>query len=414
MNLAYFATKNRQLYFLFSIFSGNLFIFDFEQMSFWSFDGVASDCSCIAFDATSAHILIGFRDGQIASVDPSSGQILSKFQAFTQRIRTIVQAPQRPDIILCHTKAEILLFCHVDGTLCSQNLFNVAAIKSNVTNLSIKQVLWTRTASHALAVLCLLNDDSIYVWENVQATDDDAPVKLIKTFELRKHIHPLEWRNERQERGREAAPDDENNNIVCATENFTSGDVWTISVLTTDVSQVAVCCADRSCIVLDANEWKFVEVIRLPKCMTKSLVAVERTYAESILNRVVETVWVAINECDQLVLFEKSENVIPPIASLAVAKVKKICISNDGKLIAVVQKDGQILLLDTEFFLRHSLIHHPSNYDSATLLCENYNREIRGANRKVRLVRKLCPEKNIISTRFVSYSYTRCCHHNEC
>lgn len=354
-------------------------------MSFWSFDGIAANCSCIAFEEPTTNILIGFRDGQISSVSSATGQILNKFQAFTHRIRAIVQAPQRADIILCHTKAEILLYARVDGNLCSQSVFNVASVKSNATSLCIKQVLWTRSTPSTLAVLCLVNDGSIYVWESEQATNDAAPDKLIKTFELRKHIHPIEWRNGLMQKTREATTDDENNNNLCATvESSTVGEIWAISLLTTKASQVAVFCADQTSIILDAEQWKLVEVIRVPKCTKKPLVTVERSFAESILDRTVESVWAAINDCNQLFFFEKSENALPPIASLAVAQVTKIRISNDGKFMAAVQNDGKILLLDTEFFLRHSLA-HPSIDESARFLCENYNHQMREANRKVRL-----------------------------
>lgn len=355
-------------------------------MSFWSFDGIALNCSCATFEEKTRNILIGFRDGTIAAIDTSTGQILGTFQAFTHRIRAIVQAPQRPDIVLCHTKAEILLYSRIDGTVCSQNVFNVASIKSNVTNLSIRQVLWTRTASSTLALLCLLSDDSIYVWENEGATEDCAADRLIKTFELRKHIYPVEWRNRAQDKSAEAKPDDENNNNLGESgKDLSSGEIWAMSLLTTEASQVAVCCADRSCIIVDAQQWKLVEVIRLPKCAKKRLVTVERSYAQSILNRAVETVWVAINECDQLFLFEKAENVVPPMASVHVAQVTKVRISNDGRLMAATQKDGQILLLDTEFFLRRSLAIQSTMDDSTTLLCADYNERTRDVNRKVRV-----------------------------
>lgn len=383
-------------------------------MSFWSFDGIAANCSCIAFEESTTNILIGFRDGQIASVSTATGQILKKIQAFTHRIRAIVQAPQRPDVILCHTKAEILLYARVEGTLCSQPLFNVASVKSNVANLCIKQVLWTRSSPATLAVLCLLSDDSIFVWENERATGDSAPDKLIKTFELRKHIHPMEGRNGRTQKTRESTPDDENNNNLCATVGHSGGgggEIWALSSLTTEASQVAVCGADQTSIILDAKQWNFVEVIRLPKCMKKPLVTVERSFAESTLDRTVETVWAAINECGQLFFFEKSENVIPPIASMAVAQVTKIRISNDGKLMATVQNDGRILLLDTEFFLRHSLA-HPSISDSATLLCANYNQQMRETNRKVRPACVLA--QKTISIRFPNCSCDRCFRNNDC
>lgn len=353
-------------------------------MSFWSFDGIAENCSCVTFEASTTNILIGFHDGQIASVDTSTGQILNKFQAFTHPIRAIMQAPQRPDVILCHTKAEILLYCRVNGILCNQVVFKVASIKSNVTNLSIKQVLWSRTASNTLTVLCLMSDDSIYVWENSQTTVDIAPHKLIKMFELRKHIHPLEWRRGSQEKrqGEVSAPDDENNNNV---KDFTSGEIWAMSLLTTDRSQIAVHCTDRECVVVDVNQWKLDEVIWMPKCTKIPLVTVERSYAESILNRPVETVWAAINKSDQLFLFEKGDDGIPPMVSLAVTHVKKLRISDDGKLMAAVQKDGSILLLDTEFFLRNSLA-VPTHKDSAKILNEIYIQQTQEKNRKVRAV----------------------------
>lgn len=388
-------------------------MFDFEQMSFWSFDSIAANCSCVAFEESSTNILIGFRDGQIAAVSRTTGQVLNKFQAFTHRIRAIVQAPQRPDIILCHTKAEILLYARVDGTLCSQSVFNVASVKSNATNLCIKQVLWMRSTPNTLAVLCLVNDDSIYVWENEQATADFAPDKLIKTFELRKHIHPVELRDKQTQKGREATTDDENNNDLCATvKNIGGGgdEIWAISLLKAD--QIAVFCANQTSIILDAKQWNLVEVVRTPKCTEKPLLTVERSFAESILNRSVDTVWAAINDCDQLFFFEKNEYAIPPIASMAVAQVTKIRISNDGKLMAAVQNDGKILLLDTEFFLRHSLA-HPSMDDPATVLCEHYTQQMRETNRKVRIVWFLA-HFFFFSIRCPNCSCGVCCQNNEC
>lgn len=357
-------------------------------MSFWSFDSIATNCSCVTFEASTTNILIGFRDGRIASVDTLTGQILSRFQAFTQPIRAIMQAPQRPDVILCHTKAEILLYCRVNGILCNRNVFKVASIKSNVTNLSIKQVLWTRTAPNTLAVLCLMSDDSIYVWENSQATVDIEPHKLIKMFELRKHIHPLEWRSGSQEKRQDEVlePDDENNNNVDAVKDFTSGEIWAMSLLTTERSRIVVHCTNRECVVADANQWKLDEVIpRVPQCTKIPPMTVERSFAESILNRPVETVWAAINGNDQLFLFEKCDDEIPPMASLAVTQVTKLRISDDGKLMAAVQKDGVILLLDTEFFLRN-LLAIPTHDDSATILNEIYIQQTREINQKVRAV----------------------------
>lgn len=357
-------------------------------MAFWSFDGIAINCSSVSFAETivdnNPNVLIGCRDGQIASLDTSTGQIQYKFQAFDHRIHAIALAPQRPDIILCHTNAEILIYCRVGGALCSKHVFNVTSIKSNATN-CIKQVLWTRTEPNMLAILCWLSDDSIYVWENAQATNDCASDKLIKTFELRKHIYPVEWRNEWLAKNRKATQDadDENNNYF---EKCASDEICAISLLPAEeTSQIAVCCADRSCIILDAKQWKLVEVIQMPKCTKQVLATVERTYVASILNHAVETVWAAIDECDRLIFFEINEHRIPPIASLAVAQLTKLQISNNGQLMAAVQNDGQILLLDTEFFLRHALARRTME-NPAAVQCDNYNTEMRVINRQVKIV----------------------------
>lgn len=368
------------------LFSGNAFVFDFVRMSWYRHNGIAANCSCVTFEVSTTNILIGFRDGHIASVDCASGQTINEFQAFTQRLRAILLAPQRPDIILCHTNSEIMLYCRVNGALSSHNVFNVASVESNATNLSIKQVLWMRTTPITLAVLCLLSDDSIFVWENAQVTDELAAEKLIKSFTLRKHMHPLQWLEPEKERA--STPDDENNNNVAVARDPEAGEIWTISVLTTQqVSQVAVCCSDRSNIIVDAIEWKLIEVIRMPKCAPKPLVIVDRTYAETVLNRTVEAVWAAINECDQLFMFEKAENIVPSIASLVVTHVKAIRISSDGKVMAALQKDGCILLLDTEFFLRQSLVHHVEPDATTLLSITTYNEQMRQTNRKVSVFR---------------------------
>lgn len=73
------------------------------------------------------------------------------------------------------------------------------------------------------------------------------------------------------------------------------------------------------------------------------------------------------------------------MASLAVTQVTKLRISDDGKLMAAVQKDGVILLLDTEFFLRN-LLAIPTHEDSATTLNEIYIQQTREINQKVRAV----------------------------
>lgn len=156
--------------------------------------------------------------------DLGTGEIERRLKVFDDRVMNIVTMPQHSELFLCHSAKEASICKHLHGNSDSnkngqlqivKRFFKVSAIKSILSNLAIQKVAIrsnksctntsaTTSTSDAtsLTVAVLVNDDSVYIFENVQfdaqnANDDGAAAadSAAVSIQLTKHIHPIERRD---------------------------------------------------------------------------------------------------------------------------------------------------------------------------------------------------------------------------
>lgn len=147
-----------------------------------------------------------------------TGGIEQRLKAFDDRILDIEMIPNRNKIFLCYSskEASICKHSHDNGQLqIVKRFFKVSAIKSILSNLIIQKIVirpqssaikTTTTDSTAdstkFTLVVLVNDDSLYIYENVHLEDhhtkngnnnDEAGIGV--SIQLTKHIHPIEQRD---------------------------------------------------------------------------------------------------------------------------------------------------------------------------------------------------------------------------
>lgn len=125
---------------------------------------------------------------------------------------SIVTIPQHSEFFLCYSAKEASICRHshdnnnIGQLQIVKRFFKVSAIKSILSNLMIQKIvirpkLITNTTisdatGYTLAVL--VNDDSLYIYENVRfgdRNDNDGAESNGVSIQLTKHIHPIERRD---------------------------------------------------------------------------------------------------------------------------------------------------------------------------------------------------------------------------
>lgn len=171
----------------------------FNYVSFAHFKSIASVIDCI-------FCLVRYEK-------LGSGEIEQRLKVFDDRILDIVTIPKCNGLFLCYTSKEASICKHSHDTNNNGQLnilkrfFKVSAIKTILSHLTIQKVIirpkLCGAASDAtiFTVAVLLNDDSVYIYENARLDDAghayNAPGAGGNrvSFQLTKHIHPIEMRD---------------------------------------------------------------------------------------------------------------------------------------------------------------------------------------------------------------------------
>lgn len=157
-----------------------------------------------------------------------TGKIEQRLKVFDDRILDIVTIPHRNEFFLCYSSKEASICEHAhdnNGQLqIVKRFFKVSAIKSILSNLIIQKICVRPQSSNAatstttttvnnvdtsklFTIVVLVNDDSIYIYENVQldnqhSNNNDKNNNSNKndagsdfSIQLTKHIHPIEQRD---------------------------------------------------------------------------------------------------------------------------------------------------------------------------------------------------------------------------
>lgn len=305
----------------------------------------------------------------------ATGKIVDRFQAFTHRIRGILFVTSYFNIIVCYTGTEALVYCRVDGELYSYQFFSALSIRSPLSNLQIKEIFSTKS----LSIVILLNDDSIYIWQNEAKTSELCSSKIIKMFELNKHIYPIERRDKFRE---QMHIQDENNNQEIV-KDFTKGTISAIN-FSNDGHKMVVSSTDFLLMIMNTINWEVIEVMHTDNCYIKCLTEMSSHFAGEILNCSFDGVWSAVTNENRLVLFEKRQNDCIKIGKWirSFDGVISQNISKNGTLSLISTKDGQLILQRSGYLLRESL-RHRELIDPMNVICSNYKKSMQQFDQRV-------------------------------
>lgn len=95
------------------------------------------------------------------------------------------------DYFICYTSTEALI-CYYKKSVelkIVRHFFKATAIKSILAKLCIKKITIFTSNDLNLTIAVLLNDESVYIYENISITKSDSWLNSVK---LTKHIHPIE------------------------------------------------------------------------------------------------------------------------------------------------------------------------------------------------------------------------------
>lgn len=121
------------------------------------------------------------------------GAIKQRLKAFDERIIEITSLCHSTKLFLCYSSKEATICKHtqIDELTIQQRFFKVSSIKSVLNPLVIKKIAFAVSNDRKLTLAVLVNDDSLYIYENI-LLDDRNGLALIQ---LTKHIHPIEQRD---------------------------------------------------------------------------------------------------------------------------------------------------------------------------------------------------------------------------
>lgn len=92
---------------------------------------------------------------------------------------------------ICYTSTEAFICCYKYGIelIIVHRFFKTIAIKSILDKLFIKKIEIHTSNNQKLTIIVLLNDQSIYIYENILFDRNDS---WFNSIALTKHIHPIE------------------------------------------------------------------------------------------------------------------------------------------------------------------------------------------------------------------------------
>lgn len=217
-------------------------MFDLNAQIYWYFDEAAKNCSCFSFELCESAILVGSKYGSIFTVQLGkcwsclllnrirwfeliefrskqkqhlgTGKIEQRLKVFEDRVIDIVVIPPPCNgLFLCYSSKEASICKHSsdihNGQLCIvKRFFKVATIKTILSNLTIQKIAirskssTNPSADKIFTFVILVNDDSLYIYDDVRLSEENAHGdhdngvrSNAVSFQLTKHIHPIEMRD---------------------------------------------------------------------------------------------------------------------------------------------------------------------------------------------------------------------------
>lgn len=316
--------------------------------------------------------------------------MLRQIQAFTTKVIHISYAPVlNANTMLTSSKTDAIL-CDLDGDLKYNVILSVSSIKTNSTNLFIKRISFIDreySAEKSMRIFALLNDDSIYIWENAISKETSN----INNFHLSKHIHPIEQRDRFLE-NRQAQEITSKEKII---KNEYS-DIRITNVISPeriasvcgnyDGSKMFIATIDYNLMILDTTDWKLLQVFQ-----TKCFIPIDCEFF-SFPNQHDSTgmhcALSVLTQTNVLVLLEISDdNTVSLRGQIPECKgVKKQILSKNNQKLAVVLDNGKIFIYDLTILSRN-LFTHEINADWEVLeMAKAYEDGMKTTNRKVKLI----------------------------
>lgn len=124
----------------------------------------------------------------------STSAISNRLKVFENSVNEIVPIHQSSKCFLSYSSTEAVICSCEESTLqIERRFFKVANIKSILNNLSIQRIVTCASIDRELTIVVLLNDNSLYIYENIPL--EEADLTWPHSIQLTKHIHPIERRD---------------------------------------------------------------------------------------------------------------------------------------------------------------------------------------------------------------------------
>lgn len=255
--------------------------------------------------------------------------------------------------LLCYSLSKaVICFIHEDRTIqIDRHLLNVASIKSNLADLSIKRCsscIMTND-NNRLAIAILLNDDSIYIYKN--SNRELCPSKI----ELIKHIHPAEHC--------EAYSNNNSNNEELKSSNGFICDMG----FSNDGSELWLTTIESHVIIIDTQHWNTCTSISIGNLCVKKLFRLSSKYVGGVLKQSIENSWIGKTNRNRIVfLYQQLEATIDfeVISQWKSLVIKRLSVSHDGSKVALSFADGKLRIYSMEILLKQLIQPAFSTVDS--------------------------------------------------
>lgn len=254
-------------------------------------------------------------------------------------------------IVLCYSAKEAKIWSqNYDSKLCvHRKLLCTDAIQSQLANLSVNKISF-HSFETKLTVAVLLNDDSVYIYENIATDCKLWPIK----FELTKHIHPIERRNMRIEQNN-------NNNEY---QEIDGGMILDIKFVNAG-TELLFSSSDSCISLMDASDWQILENISIGNFVVHAIWQLPSNFVIEISKVPMHKLWIGITTTHEIILiYQQTEsNKIryemfePPKCQ----NMKRMTLSGDCNMLTIRLVDGSINVyrmdfLTKELFLSKNLI----------------------------------------------------------
>lgn len=312
-----------------------------------------------------------------------NGNILRQIQAFTTEVTHISYAPiSMEKIMLCSSATDAIL-CYLGDELKYHVILSVSSIKTNLIDLFIKQIEFCENSKACpnIQICALLNDDSVYIWQH---SNSSQQLSGLRSFQLVKHIHPMEYRDRFLENNH-AQEIVVNKEFIDSGANalFNISELITSVCFSSDGRRMFLTTIDSYLMVFQTCDWSLILVFR-----TKQIIAIDCKFISFLdqhnLKRTHSALSI-ITRCNILILLKcDAENRICIKGEIPKSLgLKQQIISKDNRKLATVLENGKIYIYDLNILLRNLMADEVSTDANRLQMTKEYDDQMQMVNRKV-------------------------------